>query len=49
MDGSVDVDHFVIPASEETKRLDNAIRKIVDDRKLTTNPSKEMLNLTVGM
>jgi len=53
MDGRVDgftinIDIPVIIASDETKRLDNLIRRIVDDRKMPTNPEKELLNLTVG-
>ena len=42
------MESLVIAASNEAKRLDNAIRKIVDGRKMPTNPTKELLNLTVG-
>ena len=42
------MDDFVIAASDEAKKLRNPIRSIVDDRKMSTNPEKEMLNLTVG-
>ena len=42
------MDDFSIAASDEAKKLNNPIRSIVDDRKMSTNPDKEMLNLTVG-
>ena len=48
-DLSVDIDGFVIAASDQAKRLHNPIRSIVEGRKMPTNPSKELLNLTVGM
>ena len=48
-DLSVDLEGLVIAASDEARRLNNPIRRIVDDRKMSTNPSKELLNLTVGM
>ena len=50
MDDHVDRDELVIAASDEAKRLENKIRRIVDDRKISQsiNHSKELLNLTVG-
>ena len=47
-DLSADLEGLMIAASDEAKRLNNPIRRIVDDRKMSTNPSKELLNLTVG-
>ena len=47
-DLSSDSDGLVIAASDEAKRVDNKIRRIVDGRKMPTNPSKELLNVTVG-
>ena len=48
LDEWLEMDDFVIAASDEAKKLHNPIRSIVDDRKMSTNPEKEMLNLTVG-
>ena len=42
------MDGFVIAASSEAKKLDNAIRRIVDGRKMPINPNKGLLNLSVG-
>jgi len=37
-----------IPASNMAKNTDNPIRKIVDGMKLTPNPHKEMIALSLG-
>ena len=39
----------VIPASFMAKHTDNPIRKIVDGMKLTPNPDKDMIALSIGM
>ena len=44
-----DINDLVIAASDEAKRLVNPLRKIVDGRKMPTNPDKELLNLSVGI
>jgi len=38
----------IIPASFMAKNTDNPIRKIVDGMKLTPNPDKEMIALSIG-
>ena len=38
----------MITASEETKRLVNPLRQIVDGRKMPNNPEKELLNISIG-
>ena len=48
MDDFISVNDLVIAASDEAKRLVNPLRKIVDGRKMPTNPDKELLNLSVG-
>ena len=48
MDDHVDIDDLVVAASDEARRLENPIRRIVEDRKMSANPSKELLNLSVG-
>ncbi len=37
-----------VPASEMAKNTLNPIRKIVDEMKLTPNPEKEMIALSIG-
>jgi len=39
----------VIPASYMAKHTDNPIRKIVDGMKLTPNPDKDMIALSIGI
>ena len=39
---------FMIAASDEAKSLVNPLRKIVDGKKMPTNPDKELLNLSIG-
>jgi len=39
----------VIPASSMAKNTDNPIRSIVDGMKLTPNPDKQMIALSIGM
>ena len=38
----------IIEASEESKGIVHPLRKIVDGRKMPTNPEKELLNLSIG-
>ena len=44
-----DVDAWFIPASEESKKIINTIKQVVDGRKLDKNPDKDVLNLSIGM
>ena len=37
-----------IKASEESKGIVHPLRKIVDGRKMPTNPNKDLLTLSVG-
>ena len=39
---------FMIAASDEAKSIVNPVRKIVDGKKLPTNPDKELLNLSLN-
>lgn len=39
---------LMIAASDEANRLVNPLRKIVDGKKMATNPDKELLNLSIG-
>jgi len=39
----------IIPASFMAKNTDNPIRKIVDHMKLTPNPDKDMIALSIGI
>ena len=39
---------FMIAASDEAKSIVNPVRKIVDGKKILTNPDKELLNLSIG-
>jgi len=45
---SVNKQWGVIPASFMAKNTDNPIRKIVDGMKLTPNPDKELIALSIG-
>jgi len=47
-DPSGGINDLMIIASDEAKRLKNPLRKIVDGRKIPTNPNKEQLNISVG-
>ena len=38
-----------IPSSRMARKTDNPIRKIVDGLKLTPNPKKEMISLSIGI
>ena len=40
--------YLTIAASDEAKGIVNPLRKIVDGKKMSTNPDKELLNLSVG-
>ena len=42
-------DKWEVPASTMAKNTLNPIRKIVDEMKLTPNPNKEMIALSIGM
>ena len=44
----LDIERCVIKASEESKGIVHPLRKIVDGRKMPTNPDKELLTLSVG-
>ena len=48
--GDVDKDEerWMIKASEESKGIHHPLRRIVDGRKMPTNPDKELLTLSVG-
>ena len=48
MDDLEDMMRCVIVASEESKGIVHPLRKIVDGRKMPTNPDKELLNLSIG-
>jgi len=39
----------IIPASFMARNTDNPIRKIVDGMKLTPNPDKDMIALSIGI
>ena len=44
----LDIEGCAIKASEESKGIVHPLRKIVDGRKMPTNPDKELLTLSVG-
>jgi len=48
MDYLGDTKRYMIAASEESKGVIHPLRKIVDGRKMPTNPTKELLNLSIG-
>ena len=41
-------DTWFIPASEESKKIVNTIKEVVDGRKLDKNPDKDVMNLSIG-
>ena len=41
-------DTWFIPASEESKKIVNTIKEVVDGRKLDKNPDKDVVNLSIG-
>ena len=43
-----DLDHLLIAASDEAKMLHNPLKKVIEDRKMPTNPDKKLLNLSAG-
>ena len=45
---SNDSSGLTIAASDEANGLVNLLRKIMDGRKMPTNPDKELLNLSIG-
>ena len=48
MDELGEVEQCMVKASEQSKGTVHPLRKIVDGRKMPTNPEKELLNLSIG-
>ena len=49
MDDSIkEINEWMVEASEEARRIVNPVRNIVDKLNMSPNPSKKLLNLSIG-